>query len=188
MLDMGSARHWAHEMIRQVLSEGGRVIDATMGNGGDTLLACELVGECGWVYAFDVQQAALDATRARLEAANLLERAQLILAGHERVCEFVQDPVDAAIFNLGWLPGVPERLTTQTETTLRAVNDCLTLLRKGGLLSVCVYPGHEEGAREYRALMDWAQKLDSHKYQAMVKAYLNQPPAAPALIAVQPLK
>ena len=69
--------------MEDILREGDVAVDATMGNSGDTAFLCKLVGETGRVYAFDVQEEALERTAARLEAAGLRARATLILAGHE---------------------------------------------------------------------------------------------------------
>ena len=126
--DFKSARFWAEEMLRQRIEPGARVIDATMGNGKDTLWLAGLVGETGKVYAFDVQKDAVERSRARLEEAGLLDRVRLIHDGHERVLSHVQEPVDAAVFNLGWLPGGDKRFTTRVDTTLQALKGCLELL------------------------------------------------------------
>ena len=188
MFDLKSARHWAEELQREAILPGMTVVDATMGNGGDTQRLCELVGETGRVYAFDVQPQALEKTRARLEAAGLLPRATLILAGHERVREYVAEPIDAAVFNLGWLPGGDKSITTQVDTTLTALDACLALLKPHGLLTLCAYPGHGEGAEELRRVLDWARALDGRRFAAMERAYLNQQAAPPVLLAVQRLK
>ena len=188
MFDLKSARHWAEELQREAIGPGMTVIDATMGNGGDTERLCRLVGETGRVYAFDVQAQALDKTRARLEAAGLLDRAELILAGHERVREFVTGPVDAVVFNLGWLPGGDKSVTTQVPTTLAALEACLELLKPHGLLTLCAYPGHAEGAEELRQVLAWARALDGRRFAAMERAYLNQQAAPPVLLAVQRLR
>ena len=89
------------------------------------------------------------------------------------------------MFNLGWLPGAPHAVTTRVETTLRAVNAALELLREDALLTVCVYPGHEEGAREREALLAWARDLDEKTYDTMLRCYLNQGGDPPLLIAVK---
>ena len=81
--DMKSARHWAQELQKEAILPGMRVIDATMGNGHDTQWLCELVGETGHVYAFDIQPSAVEHTKSRLEAAGLLDRATLICDGHQ---------------------------------------------------------------------------------------------------------
>lgn len=183
--DFRSARFWAAEMIAEALYPGARAVDATMGNGGDTKRLCEMVGETGRVYAFDVQAEAVSRTRERLAEAGLLDRATLFHAGHERMAECVPEPVDAVVFNLGWLPGAAHAVTTRVETTLQAVNAALSLLKPRGLLTVCAYPGHEEGARELSALTDWAASLDARRFDALAKHYLNQSNCPPQLIAVR---
>ncbi len=185
MLDMGSARHWARELQNGAIFPGAHVIDATMGGGGDTQALCEMVGADGHVYAFDIQPDAVERTRTRLIQANFIERAELICASHARMAEFVHEEVDAVVFNLGWLPGGDKSVTTLTDTTLIAVNAALSLLKRGGVMTICAYPGHSEGARERDALIDWAEMLDGRCYQAMMRRYLNQPENTPLMIAVE---
>ena len=184
-IDMGIARKWAEELHAQVLEEGDRAIDATMGNGYDTLRLCSLVGETGMVYAFDVQPEAIESTRAKLEDAGAAERARLILSGHQNVKEYIREEVQLAVFNLGWLPGIEHAIRTRSETTLQAVNACLDLLAPGGVLTICIYPGHEEGKEELRDLLAWAEGLDPLRFDAVVRRYLNQPLDPPVLIAVK---
>jgi len=183
--DFRSARFWAAELIQPALFDGARAVDATMGNGRDTLWLCGLVGEAGRVYAFDVQPEAVRRTRERLSEAGLLSRAALHCTGHERMAEVVTEPVDAVMFNLGWLPGAEHAVTTRTETTLQAVNAALTLLKPDGIMTICVYPGHDEGKRELQALLEWAVGLDCARYDVMLRRYLNQPNDPPLLIAVR---
>lgn len=183
--DFRSARFWARELIEGAAFEGAQVIDATMGNGHDTLWLCELVGESGRVYAFDVQSEAVERTRQRLTEAGVEARARLFCTGHERMSEFVNEGVDAVVFNLGWLPGAEHGVTTHTDTTLRAVNAALELLKEDGLMTVCIYPGHDEGTRELNALMEWGAQLDGRRYDVLLKTYLNQPNDPPRLLAVK---
>ncbi len=183
--DLKSARHWAEELLRQAVSQGSRVIDATLGNGYDTLWLSELVGDEGHVYGFDIQQAAVDHTKERLEKAGTAHRVSLFCTGHQNVKEYVDAEVDAAVFNLGWLPGSDRSIRTQRETTLKAVEGCLELLKEGGLLTICAYPGHEEGMEELKALIEWAGALDSKRYDAMMRRYINQPNNPPVLFAIK---
>lgn len=183
--DFRSARFWAREMIESAMFSGARAIDATMGNGHDTQWLCELAGECGRVYAFDIQPEAVERTRQRLDEAGLGERASLFCAGHERMEEFVDEPVDAVVFNLGWLPGAEHGVTTHTDTTLKAVNAALNLLKEDGLMTVCIYPGHDEGARELDALLQWGAGLDDRRYDVLLKTYLNQPNNPPRMMAIR---
>lgn len=167
---------------------GAKAIDATMGNGHDTCWLCELAGEEGRVYAFDIQPEAVERTRERLCEAGLGERAKLFCAGHERMAEFVNEPVDAIVFNLGWLPGTEHGVTTHMETTLAAVNAALELLKEDALMTVCIYPGHDEGKRELNALMDWASNLDDRRFDVLLKTYLNQPNDPPRMLAIRKKK
>ena len=183
--DFKSARHWAEELIRQAVEPGARVIDATMGNGYDTQWLAELVGESGHVYGFDIQLEAVNRTRDRLAAAGLENRATLFHAGHEHIAELVGEPVDAAVFNLGWLPGTDKALRTRAETTLTAVNAALDRLKEGALMTICVYPGHPEGRDELDRLIAWGRALPGEKYDVMARAYLNQLGDPPVLIAVK---
>ena len=183
--DFRSARFWAQALMEGTLFPGARAVDATMGGGRDTRWLCERVGDEGRVYAFDVQPEAVERTRALLDAEGLAHRATLFCEGHQHMADYVPEPVDAVMFNLGWLPGAVHAVTTRTETTLQAVEAALSLLKPQGLLTVCIYPGHDEGARELRALTEWAVGLDAKAYDALLKCYMNQPNDPPQLIAVK---
>ena len=184
--DFRSARFWAAELIEKALYPGATAVDATLGNGHDALWLCSLVGEDGRVYGFDVQAEAVANSLARLQEAGVEERAELILDGHQTMLDHLQpESADAIMFNLGWLPGAAHGVTTQTATTLQAVNAALDVLKEDGILTVCVYPGHEEGAREREALIDWARSLNEREYDAMLRCYLNQSKDPPLLIAVK---
>ena len=185
MFDLKSARHWAEELQREAIGEGMAVIDATMGNGGDTERLCQLGGETGRVYAFDVQAQAVENTRARLTEAGMIGRAQLNLAGHERVLEFVHEPVDAVVFNLGWLPGGDKSVTTLWETTKTAVTAALSLLEKGGVVTICAYPGHAAGDYERAQLMEFLSALRPQEYNVLHHRFLNAGPGAPECFIIQ---
>ena len=180
-----NARFLAADYLRRCVREGDTVVDATMGNGGDTLFLCALVGETGRVIAFDVQAEAVARTRERLAQAGMLKRARLLLAGHETMREHVQEPVQAVMFNLGWLPGAAHAVTTRVETTLAAVSAAVELLAPGGMATVCIYPGHEEGTRELGALIDYASALDVRRYNVLHHRFLCAPAHTPQLIVIQ---
>ena len=180
-----NARHLAARYMEEILRPGDIAVDATMGNGKDTEFLCGLVGEEGHVYAFDVQQEALDRTAARLEEAGLRHRATLILAGHETMREHVPAAPRVVMFNLGWLPGAGHVVTTKTETTMQAVKAALELVLPDGFVSVCVYPGHEEGTRELHALLEWAAGLDVRAYNVLHHDFIAAKAGTPHLILIQ---
>lgn len=183
--ELKSARFLAAEILNRAVLPGDTVVDATMGNGHDTLSLCRLVGEAGTVYAFDIQPRAVENTRARLAEAGMSARARLFCAGHERMAEFVPAPVSAVVFNLGWLPGGNHETTTRWETTRLAVDAALDLLGPMGVLVVCVYPGHAEGERERQALAEHLSVLRPQAFNVLRQQFLNAGPGAPECIVVQ---
>ncbi len=152
----------AHEAVRGVLSAGETAIDATVGNGHDTLFLAECVGPGGMVIGFDVQEAALEATRRRLCGAGIeAERVRLVRGGHEEMGREVCRPVAAVMFNLGYLPGGDHAVTTRAGTTVRALEQALGVLRPKGILSAVCYRGHPGGAAEAAAVCEWAAGLEA---------------------------
>lgn len=150
----------AKERVGQVLTSGGRAVDATLGNGWDIAFLADLVGEEGRVWGFDVQAAALTATRKRLAKANLLDRCVLLHCGHERLGEFVTEPVTAVMFNLGYLPYADKEIVTRGETTVRALQAACALLRPGGVLTIACYIGHPGGAEEAAEVLAFVGQLE----------------------------
>lgn len=180
-----NARHLAADYMVRSIREGDSVVDATMGNGKDTLFLCELVGETGHVYAFDVQEEAVARTRERVAEAGYAERTTLLLAGHETMAAHVPAGVQAVMFNLGWLPGAEHIVTTKTNTTLEAVRAAVSLIAPGGIVTVCVYPGHDEGTRELSALLEYARTLSVREYNVAHHCFLNASSQTPQLILIQ---
>ena len=185
MADFGSARKWARALIEANVGAGARIVDGTMGNGYDTEWLAGLAGKDGHVFGFDIQPEAVERTRTRLEAAGLLERATLICDGHQKLAEYVKEPLDAAVFNLGWLPGGDKRITTHWETTRAAISAALSLLMKGGVCTICAYPGHAAGDEERAALMAYLSALRPQEYNVLHHRFLNAGAGAPECFVVQ---
>ncbi len=177
----------AHLYIKTALQEGGVAVDATAGNGLDTLFLARQVGPGGRVYAFDIQEEALRRTSALLQRENLLERVKLIRVGHEQMSAHVTEAVSAVMFNLGYLPGGDHSMVTVKETTLTALKEALSLLQNGGVITVVAYPGHHGGKEELKALLDYCARLNSRAYRVAYTRYLNQAHQPPALIVVHKL-
>ena len=151
------------------------LLDATAGNGYDTLFLAELASQ-GTVYAFDVQEAALNATRERLQG--LLPPhpdVRLILDSHAHLAQYVQGPVHAALFNLGFLPGSDKSVITKRASTLAALNALAPRMAPGGLLSVHLYTGHAGGLDEACAVIAWAAELPRNTGHVLHTTQLNKP-------------
>ena len=173
----------AHDFLAQVITQEDIVIDATMGNGHDTLFLAKLAKQ---VYAFDIQEQALEKTSQRLQEAGLTN-AELILQGHETVDQFVTE-VKAAIFNLGYLPSADKSIITQPQTTIEALDKLCQLLVKGGRIAIMIYYGHEGGDIERDAVMDFVSQLPQQEYTAAIYRTLNQINNPPFLVMIEKLE
>lgn len=151
---------------------GDFAIDATIGNGHDTLFLAERVGESGLVYGFDIQQTAIDQTTARLEAAGMIERIRLFQCGHEEMLQLVpaehHRQISAIVFNLGYLPSADKSVITAESTTIAALHGAIELLKPGGYLSILAYPGHPGGREETEAVKQWASDLPTEQFKTTV--------------------
>ncbi len=174
-----------HLLLQQHLQPGCLAVDATCGNGKDTLEMARLVGENGHVWGIDIQQPALERTAGRLEEAGVSQRVTLINASHEQLAELVQAQVHVVIFNLGWLPGGEKELVTQPETTLQALQGALRILKPGGMLLITCYPGHDGGATEAAAVVDWCSGLSPRSHHVWRMGQLNVAEGAPFCLLVQ---
>lgn len=177
------------QVVRAAVHPGDTVVDATVGNGHDTLFLAELVGPAGHVYGFDIQAQALDAARTRLQEAGCLDRATLFHAGHEQAGTLLppaaRETLACAMFNLGYLPGGDKARVTTPQATLTALNALLTMLRPHGILTVHCYTGHEGGAAEGHAVLEWANGLEWETHHVARYDFCNKPRNGEALLVVE---
>ena len=174
--------NFSKSFLREHLPENGVAADFTMGNGHDTEWLCSLTPQ-GHVYAFDVQDQAVENTRARL-AARGFTNFELIRDSHANCERYIKSELDAGMFNLGWLPGGDKSVYTRRESTLKAVNAAVGLLKKGGLLTINVDPGHEEGRLEGEMLQEELAKLAKLEYCVFLFRLVNSPDA-PYILGVE---
>ena len=161
--------------ILKHLRPGDTAVDFTMGNGYDTVFLSNAVGESGRVFAFDIQAQALASTEARLVSEGCPKNYTLIQDSHHRVKQYVEGPIKAGMFNLGWLPHGDKSITTMRETTLPAIKDAIDLLDQDAILNVAVYPGHEEGDAEGRMIEEYLSTLPRWKICATKVKLVNSP-------------
>jgi SAM-dependent methyltransferase len=187
-----TAVRWSHALLAPRLRAGDAVVDATAGNGHDTVFLARQVLPGGRVFAFDVQAEAIEATRsqvARNQSRAETAAVTLIHAGHEEVGNRLpvelKGGIRAFMFNLGWLPGSDKTRITRTVTTLAALRAALDWLAEGGLITIVCYPGHEGGAAEAVAVEEWAGGLPANSFEAQKVAFLNFDGAPPRCVVVR---
>jgi len=185
-LNLSQGVEYSHLILEKYLEKNDIVIDATVGNGNDTLFLAELVGENGKVYGFDIQQKAIKNTEKKLIENNMASRVDLFQNGHENLKEYVKNNnISAILFNLGYLPGSDKKIITKPKTTIPAIKDGLDLLIKGGIVVLVIYPGHEGGKKEKEKILEYASDLDRKKFNVLHYYYLNQQNKPPEVIVIR---
>ena len=181
---------FAHTLLEGALGPGDIAIDCTMGNGNDTLFLAKLVGEGGHVFAFDIQAAAIENTRKRLEQNGISAAGvTLIRANHGALAEQIPAAAlakcKAAIFNLGYLPGSDKQICTMADTTTAAIEVLLAAIAPGGLIVLVVYPGHPHGELEASELIGYCQAIAHQAANVIIYRILNNSNQPPFVIALE---
>lgn len=181
------AMEYSHQLLKEVVVAGDHVVDATVGNGGDTILLATLVGKSGRVYGFDIQKQAIDTTQQKLLLTGLTPQVQLFQQGHETVSDILaeKEEISAAIFNLGYLPNSDKTVITQGDTTLSAIQALIPHLRKGGRLIIVVYYGHDGGLTEKETVLNYVATLSQEECNVLRYEFINQKNDPPFVIAIE---
>jgi len=179
----------AHTFLRAHLQMGDIAIDATLGNGHDTLFLAQQITLTGLVYGFDIQAQALVATSQRLATAQLSDVCCLFHAGHQNMAKMIpvaqHGKIKAVMFNLGYLPHGDKTLISQAQTTLQALNAARLLLCKTGVISVLAYPGHSGGDTETAQVAQWCQQQALQNFAVTVINSEHPKPSAPCLFLLR---
>lgn len=177
---------FARQLVFETLKDGDIAIDGTAGNGNDTLLLAKGVGEKGKVYAFDIQKEALDNTYKRLVDNKLENRVVLLNESHSSLKDCVREKQVAVImFNFGYLPGGNHNVITKLESTIPAIEQGLKLLKKNGIMSLMLYPGHYGGKWETDGVLTMVKKLNSKHFTVLHYNFLNLKQFPPQLILIE---
>lgn len=175
----------SHELISQIVTNGDIVVDATAGKGNDTAFLAGLVGEEGKVYSFDIQESALNITKNRLNESGLLSRVNLIHDGHQNMKKYVNTPIKAVMFNLGYLPGGDHSIGTKGNSTVAAIQAAMDLLVDNGIISIVVYYGRDSGFDEKDEVLNYVQTIDCRGYTVMKTEFVNQINCPPIFICIE---
>jgi tRNA1(Val) A37 N6-methylase TrmN6 len=180
-----SAVTLSHKFLSPALRNAQLVIDATAGNGHDSLFLAANTPANAIVWCFDVQQTALERTCRLLENYKLEKKAKFILDNHSHIPAYIKTPIDAAVFNLGYMPGENHRITTQAHSTVQALQICVKLLKVRGVLTVAAYPGHVSGYSENIAVREYLSSLPSSQFFVGSWMAVNQAKLPPVLYVIE---
>lgn len=152
----------AQRLIESHVSRGDIAVDATAGNGYDTLFLARLVGAGGLVFSVDIQHEAIQRLRQKLTNENLIDRVILSQNDHANIKQIVAPKfhgrIACAMFNLGYLPLGDKSITTQRHSTIQAIREVSSIIQPGGVITVLAYVGHEGGSEEAAAVAEWMRR------------------------------
>lgn len=199
----------AMTVTKEYIRKNSFVIDATCGNGSDTLELVKAVcggttgsgkpddtagvrendtvcGGTGQVLAMDIQEDAVKNTRSLLTSCpdpQIADSVQVVRDSFVSMRSYTGGRApDAVVFNLGYLPGGNKDITTTAETTLTGLSEALDILNTGGIVTVVLYSGHAEGAREKTAVLDWASGLEPRRFHVVYAGLPNQKNNPPEIL------
>ena len=101
---------FSKKLLKEVIDKNSVVVDATAGNGNDTLFLAKTSAKK--VYAFDIQTLAIDNTRKLIKEAELTDKCEIILDSHFEFDKYINEKIRAVVFNLGYLPNADHESTS----------------------------------------------------------------------------
>lgn len=180
---------FARSLLLNAVSSGDIVVDATLGNGHDSLFLAKIVGTNGRVYGFDIQETAIINSKERLNKDNLLNQVTLIHKGHEHISDSIPETyhgkITGAIFNLGYLPGGDKSIVTKPHTTISAIEQLLNIMAPEGIIVLVIYHGHTEGEVERDYLLQYVKNLDQKLVHVLQYQFINQTNNPPFIVAIE---
>ena len=172
----------ARLLMKENLKKTDLVIDATTGNGKDSLFLLSII-EDGHLFGFDIQKEAIKNTNDLLK--EKFNNYTLFNTGHENMYKTLKEyenKISLIVFNLGYLPRGNKEITTKVDTTIKAIKDSINLLNKKGHIVITIYPGHNEGLKESEKVKEFLKKSNNLTY----KEYHNtNNPTAPYVINIK---
>lgn len=172
----------AHALITEHVNNTTKnlAIDATCGNGHDTLFLADLGFKK--VIGMDVQACAIKSSEERIKDKLTVT---LIHDSHINLAKYGSSKAECIMFNFGYLPSGNKDLTTQPETSLIAINAGLSKLSDDGLMTLMCYPGHPQGKKETQLIKDLLASLDKENWHYETHLAVSPKPTAPILFSIK---
>ncbi len=170
---------YVQETIKRIVKSPKVIIDATCGNGNDTLFLAQQYKQ-SQIYAFDIQETAILNTQKRCkEYTNI----KYIKDSHANILNYVEENIDLIIFNLGYLPYDNTSITTEFESTKKAIESAMVKLVKNGIIVITVYKG-SENIEETNKLKIFLQNINKAEF-IVSNYYLHNLSNAPENLVIE---
>lgn len=183
-----NATRIAHQLVQDKLSNAKYVVDATAGNGKDTLFIAQNTPENAIIWAFDIQPAAIANTKDVLANHGYINKVRLILDSHANIGLHIHDPINIAMFNLGYLPQAAHDITTQAQSTIAALQQIINLLSIGGVISLIAYTGHLTGQYEHQEVRKFIAALPANSFTVGCWTIINHAGNPPILYLIEKVR
>jgi 16S rRNA C1402 N4-methylase RsmH len=182
----GKIVDFVHLLIKESYGEKNELsfIDATCGNGFDALFLCKVARSCGHVMAFDIQNQAIERTTTLLESNLQYKNYKIIKDSHEFCNKYITEKIDAALFNLGYLPFSDKQVTTEPKITINAINNLLSMLKTDGRIYITTYITHDTG-QEMKEINKYLTSLDKKDYNVINMKIINKENSPPELFIIE---
>jgi methylase of polypeptide subunit release factors len=141
-------------------------VDMTCGNGFDTLFLASFSNK---VYAFDIQDKAINNTKELLKEHNI-SNVTVIKESHEFFDIFVREKIDLVIYNLGYLPNGDKSIKTDALSVVKSLKKAIDSLNCFGIIAVVIYLHDLE---ENNQVQELVKSLDS-RFDVMEHRVLNK--------------
>lgn len=172
---------YVHNIISNYLTKTSICLDATCGNGYDTVF---LAQHAKHVYAMDIQEQAIRTTRANLRK-HKLTNVTVNQTSHDLLLSLFPDiQFDVIMYNLGYLPYSDHHIKTNSVTTTTSLQQAIQLIKQKGIIAITLYIGHDGGLEEAQAVETYVKNLDKKQFTVLKSSYLNRE-QAPYLILIQ---
>ena len=175
-----TAVKFVQDFLAARLADPRLCIDATCGNGHDTLFLCSVAGENGRVIGLDILPQAAANTNALLAANGMAAIGRAECCDHRELLRFAPPgSADCVMFNFGWLPGAAHDVHSTADSTLPALQAGLDALKPGGVLAAVLYSGKVIGNAEKKAAAEFFRSLPLADYTVLICEFANWADTAP---------
>lgn len=167
-MKLSSILKFGHEHFLRYGHKSMRCVDATCGNGNDTLFLAQNFNRAK-IYAFDIQENAINNSKIKCENHPNIE---FICDSHANFNTYLTGTFDLFIYNLGFLPNSDLQVTTNFDSTIDSISQALDLLKIGGAIILTLYRG-ALNLDEALKVEEFTQNLSSYQYIVAKYEHLN---------------